>query len=55
LKRGQRLREQTAGVRKLFFQDIPGFFWLQKKWGIFKTKQKKSGFPALFSFQFSLK
>jgi hypothetical protein len=32
------LREQTAGVSKLFFQDISGFFWLQKKWsGIYKT------------------
>ena len=24
----------ATGVRKLFFQATPGFFWLQKKWGV---------------------
>jgi hypothetical protein len=27
----------ATGVRKLFFQVPPGFFWLQKKWGGIKS------------------
>jgi hypothetical protein len=30
-------------------QALLGFFWLQKKWGIFKTKQKRA-VPRSFSF-----